>query len=134
MPHPLLRVRKRERIIHHHINTYDDWYRLKTANGVFESVDKAKRAEYSLTMGYDNLYNITSKKLTMTQTNLQFAGTLSAGLEFSYNYSTDNPMQLASVETKQYNVDRTNMDTNDNFDPEQELLKNLHTEIKNMKT
>ena len=78
---------------------------MKTANGVFESVDKAKRAEYSLTMGYDNLYNITSKKMTMTQTNLQFAGKLSAGHEFNYNYSNDNPMQLASVETKQYNVD-----------------------------
>ncbi len=87
LPTPLPRVRKHERI-HHHINTYDDWYRLKTANGVFESADKAKRAEYSLTMGYDNLYNITSKKMTMSQTNLQFDGTLSAGHEFSYNYSS----------------------------------------------
>ncbi len=41
----------------------------------------------------------------MTQTNLQFAGTLSAGHEFNYTYSDKNPMQLASVETKQYNVD-----------------------------
>ena len=121
MPTPLPRVRKHERI-HHHINTYDDWYRLKTANGVFESVDKTKRAEYSLTIGYDNLYNITSKKLTMSQTNLQFAGTLSAGHEFSYNYSNDNPMQLASVETKQYNVDGEI----ENVD--EALAKNLHTQ------
>ena len=66
-----------------------------------------KSANYHLVMGYDNLYNITSKKMmmTMTQTNLQFAGTLSAGHEFNYNYSNNNPMQLASVETKQYNVD-----------------------------
>lgn len=105
-----------------HEYTYDDWYRLKTANGVFESADKAKRAEYSLTMGYDNLYNITSKKLTMSQTNLQFAGKLSAGHEFSYNYSTDNPMQLASVETKQYNVDGEI----ENVD--EALAKNLHTQ------
>lgn len=56
-------------------------------------------------MGYDNLYNITSKKMTMTQTNLQFAGKLSAGHEFSYTYGDENPMQLASVETKQYNED-----------------------------
>lgn len=68
-------------------------------------MDKANRADYSFVMGYDNLYNITSKKLTMSQTNLQFAGTLSTGHEFNYIYSDDNPMQLASVETKQYNVD-----------------------------
>ncbi|MEE1260759.1 MAG: type IV secretion protein Rhs, partial [Paludibacteraceae bacterium] len=111
-----------------HTYTYDDWHRLKTAIGDFNSFDGSKTANYQLEMGYDNLYNITSKKMTMTQTNLQFAGTLSAGHEFSYNYSTGNPMQLASVETKQYNVDRTNMDPNDNFDPEQELLKNLHTQ------
>ncbi len=103
LPHPLPRVRKHERI-HHHINTYDDWYRLIKATGKFVGSDN-KSADYHLEMGYDNLYNITSKKLTMTQTNLQFAGTLSAGHEFSYNYSNDNPMQLASVETKQYNVD-----------------------------
>jgi RHS repeat-associated protein len=111
-----------------HTYTYDDWHRLKTATGNFNSFDGSKTANYHLEMGYDNLYNIMSKKMTMTQTNLQFAGTLSAGHEFNYNYSNDNPMQLASVETKQYNVDRTNMDPNDNFDPEQELLKNLHTQ------
>ncbi|MBS7363090.1 MAG: RHS repeat-associated core domain-containing protein, partial [Paludibacteraceae bacterium] len=88
-----------------HTYTYDDWHRLKTATGNFNSFDGNKSADYQLVMGYDNLYNITSKKMTMTQTNLQFAGKLSAGHEFSYNYSTDNPMQLASVETKQYNVD-----------------------------
>ena len=126
LPPHLPRVRKHERI-HHHINTYDDWYRLIDATGKFVGSDN-KSADYHLVMGYDNLYNITSKKLTMSQTNLQFAGTLSAGHEFNYNYSNDNPMQLASVETKQYNVDRTNMDPNDNFDPEQELLKNLHTQ------
>ncbi len=128
LPHPLPRVRKHERIIHHHINSYDDWHRLKTATGEFNSFDGNKSANYHLEIGYDNLYNITSKKLTMTQTNLQFAGKLSAGHEFNYTYSDKNPMQLASVETKQYNVDRTNMDPNDNFDPEQELLKNLHTQ------
>ncbi len=87
-----------------HEYKYDDWYRLIKATGKFVGSDN-KSADYHLEMGYDNLYNITSKKLTMTQTNLQFAGTLSAGHEFSYNYSTGNPMQLASVETKQYNVD-----------------------------
>ncbi|MBQ8020853.1 MAG: hypothetical protein IJ263_10700, partial [Paludibacteraceae bacterium] len=97
-------MRKHERIIHHHINTYDDWYRLIDATGKFVGSDN-KSANYHLEIGYDNLYNITSKKMTMSQTNLQFAGTLSAGHEFIYNYSNDNPMQLASVETKQYNVD-----------------------------
>ncbi|MBO7627015.1 MAG: type IV secretion protein Rhs, partial [Paludibacteraceae bacterium] len=111
-----------------HTYEYDDWHRLKTATGTFESADGQKRAEYKLDMGYDNLYNITSKKLTMSQTNLQFAGALSAGHEFIYRYSDDNPMQLASVMTKQYNVDRTNMDQNDIFDPEKELLKNIHTQ------
>ena len=88
-----------------HTYTYDDWHRLKTATGNFNSFDGNKSANYHLEMGYDNLYNITSKKLTMTQTNLQFAGKLSAGHEFNYTYSDKNPMQLASVETKQYNVD-----------------------------
>ncbi len=121
MPTPLSRVRKHERIIHHHINTYDDWYRLIKATGKFVGSDN-KSADYHLEMGYDNLYNITSKKLTMTQTNLQFAGTLSAGHEFSYNYSNDNPMQLASVETKQYNVDGTIADV------DEALAKNIHTQ------
>ena len=105
-----------------HTYTYDDWHRLKTATGVFNSFDGNKSADYQLVMGYDNLYNITSKKLTMSQTNLQFAGTLSAGHEFSYNYSTDNPMQLASVETKQYNVDGTIADV------DEALAKNIHTQ------
>jgi RHS repeat-associated protein len=87
-----------------HEYKYDDWYRLIDATGKFVGSDN-KSANYHLEIGYDNLYNITSKKLTMTQTNLQFAGKLSAGHEFNYIYSTDNPMQLASVETKQYNVD-----------------------------
>lgn len=74
---------------------YDDWYRLKTADGIFRSADDTKSAEYSLVMGYDNLYNITTKKLTMNQINLQFDGTLSAGHEFAYSYSDENPMRLA---------------------------------------
>ena len=105
-----------------HTYTYDDWHRLKTANGVFESVDGKKKADYHLVMGHDNLYNITSKKLTMGQTNLQFTGTLSAGHEFNYNYSNDRPMQLASVETKQYNVDGIITDSG------KELAKNVRTQ------
>ncbi|MBP5705232.1 MAG: hypothetical protein J6X12_11155, partial [Paludibacteraceae bacterium] len=54
--------------------------------------------------------------------NLQFAGTLSAGHEFNYTYSDKNPMQLASVETKQYNVDGEI----ENVD--EALAKNLHTQ------
>jgi YD repeat-containing protein len=94
---------------------------LIKATGKFVGSDN-KSANYHLEIGYDNLYNITSKKMTMTQTNLQFAGTLSVGHEFSYNYSNDNPMQLASVETKQYNVDGEI----ENVD--EALAKNLHTQ------
>lgn len=106
-----------------HTYTYDDWHRLKTADGEFVGNDN-KSANYHLAMGYDNLYNITSKKMTMSQTNLQFDGTLSAGHNFDYKYSEDNPMKLLSVETKQYNVDGTVADS----EIETELAKNQRTQ------
>ena len=105
-----------------HTYAYDDWYRLKSATGEFNSADKSKSAAYNLLMSYDNLYNIMSKKLTMSQTNLQFKGTLSAGHEFAYTYSDDNPMRLASVETKQYNLDKADVEA------DAELAKHVRTQ------
>lgn len=43
-------MRKHERIIHHHINTYDDWYRLIKATGKFVGSDN-KSADYQLADG-----------------------------------------------------------------------------------
>ncbi|PVZ07807.1 YD repeat-containing protein, partial [Porphyromonas loveana] len=63
--------------------TYDGLYRLTSATG-----QKAggTGTAYSLTMSYDNMHRIVKKKQDLRQSNVQFAGQLSAGYELDYAY------------------------------------------------
>ena len=70
-----------------HQYEYDALYRLTGANGT-TGTSTGQSALYSLTMGYDDLYRITSKNQTLSQTNVLFTGTLSAGYTLGYNYNT----------------------------------------------
>ncbi|MGC3979157.1 MAG: RHS repeat-associated core domain-containing protein [Paludibacteraceae bacterium] len=80
---------------------YDNLYRLTSANGTFAGAG-TKKATYNLSMGYDNLHNITSKKQNITQTDLQFTGTLNAGYALNYTYNGNNAQQIASIEDESY--------------------------------
>ena len=88
-----------------HNYTYDAWNRLVEAHGTFSGADD-KSAKYDLFMAYDELYNVTSKKLDVEQTNLQFPGTLKAGHALKYQYDRENndPFRLLSVSASEYRV------------------------------
>ena len=88
-----------------HNYTYDAWNRLVEAHGTFSGADD-KSAKYDLFMAYDELYNVTSKKLDVEQTNLQFPGTLKAGHTLKYQYDRENndPFRLLSVSASEYRV------------------------------
>ena len=58
-----------------HSYTYDPLYRLASATGTYKGTDN-KSASYTLSMGYDNMHRITSKKQHLSQTGVQFDGTL----------------------------------------------------------
>ena len=81
-----------------HQYEYDALYRLTRADGS-TGTSTGQSALYSLTMGYDDLYRITSKNQTLSQTNVQFAGTLSAGYSLDYHYSsaTGRKFQMSDV-------------------------------------
>ncbi len=84
-----------------HTYSYDGLYRLATAEGEYAGSDN-KVANYSLEMGYDNMHNITSKKQHITQTDVAFEGELLAGYELAYNYRTDKPHQLETINDNNY--------------------------------
>ena len=79
-----------------HNYAYDGLYRLQTANGFYQG-NAGKIAAYNLVMTYDNLHNITGKKLDMGQCNLQFTGELETGYDLTYAYNPSNDQQLAQV-------------------------------------
>jgi RHS repeat-associated protein len=83
-----------------HNYTYDDLYRLQSANGTFTGAN-GKTASYTLGMGYDNLHNITRKNQTMEQTGVQFDGLLKAGYNLSYQYA-DNHQQISNIADSSY--------------------------------
>ena len=95
-----------------HSYTYDPLYRLSTANGTYKGADN-KTASYTLAMGYDNMHRITSKKQHLTQSNVQFNGTLNAGydLTYTYQYSTGHKFQLANVRDINYRTEETPTDS-----------------------
>ena len=70
-----------------HSYTYDALYRLASATGTYAGADN-KSASYTLSMGYDNMHRITSKKQHLSQTGVQFNGTLHAGYELAYIYGS----------------------------------------------
>ncbi|EFA44418.1 RHS repeat-associated core domain protein [Hallella bergensis DSM 17361] len=95
-----------------HSYTYDALYRLSTANGTYKGADN-KTASYTLAMGYDNMHRITSKKQHLTQSNVQFNGTLNAGYDLTYTYNNDEgkKFQLASVRDINYRTEEAPTDS-----------------------
>ena len=91
-----------------HQYTYDALYRLTRATGTYTGAD-SKTASYILAMGYDNMHRITSKAQHLTQQNVQFNGTLSAGYDLTYTYqdSTGHKFQLANVQDVNYRMEGT---------------------------
>ena len=91
-----------------HSYTYDPLYRLSSATGTYKGTDN-KMASYTLTMGYDNMHRIMSKKQHLTQNNVQFNGTLNAGYDLTYTYNNDEgkKFQLASVRDINYRTEET---------------------------
>jgi RHS repeat-associated protein len=79
-----------------HNYAYDGLYRLQTANGFYQG-NAGKIANYNLVMAYDNLHNITGKKLDIGQVNLQFTGELETGYDLTYAYNSTNDQQLTQV-------------------------------------
>ena len=88
--------------------TYDALYRLSTASGTYKGADN-KAASYTLSMGYDNMHRITSKKQHLSQTGVQFEGTLNAGYELAYTYGKDagRKFQLDNVRDINYRTEET---------------------------
>ena len=91
-----------------HTYGYDALYRLTSATGTYTGAD-SKTASYTLAMDYDNMHRITSKAQHLTQQNVQFNGTLSAGYDLTYTYqdSTGHKFQLANVQDVNYRTEGT---------------------------
>ena len=91
-----------------HSYTYDPLYRLSSATGTYAGTDN-KTASYTLAMGYDNMHRITSKKQHLSQTGVQFDGTLNAGYELAYTYGKDagRKFQLDNVHDINYRTEET---------------------------
>ena len=95
-----------------HSYTYDPLYRLSSATGTYKGADN-KTASYTLAMGYDNMHRITSKKQHLTQSNVQFNGTLNAGYELAYTYQKGDgkKFQLDNVCDINYRTEETPTDS-----------------------
>jgi len=93
-----------------HNYAYDNLYRLETANGTFTGFN-GKTAHYTLEMGYDNMHNITKKKQDITQTGVQFAGTLQAGYDLNYTINANNSQQISNIAENSYRTEGTGTNT-----------------------
>ena len=95
-----------------HSYTYDPLYRLASATGTYKGTDN-KAASYTLSMGYDNMHRITSKKQHLSQTGVQFDGTLNAGYELAYTYqkADGKKFQLDNVRDINYRTEETPTDS-----------------------
>ena len=91
-----------------HSYSYDPLYRLASATGTYKGTDN-KAASYTLSMGYDNMHRITSKKQHLSQTGVQFDGTLNAGYELVYTYGSaeGKKFQLDNVRDINYRTEET---------------------------
>ena len=91
---------------------YDALYRLTSATGTYTGAD-SKTASYTLAMGYDNMYRITSKKQHLSQSGVQFDGTLNAGYELAYTYQKGDgkKFQLDNVRDINYRTEATPTDS-----------------------
>ena len=83
-------------------------YRLASATGTYKGTDN-KSASYTLSMGYDNMHRITSKKQHLSQTGVQFEGTLNAGYDLTYTYqkADGKKFQLDNVRDINYRTEET---------------------------
>ena len=95
-----------------HSYTYDPLYRLASATGTYKGTDN-KAASYTLSMGYDNMHRITSKKQHLSQTGVQFDGTLNAGYDLTYTYQKGDSkkFQLDNVRDINYRTEETPTDS-----------------------
>ena len=86
-----------------HTYEYDPLYRLIKGEGHFGD----NQANYSLDMSYDDMYRITSKKQDLSQSNIQFEGTLFSGydLDYAYNTTPGKRFQMASVSDVNYRTE-----------------------------
>ena len=91
-----------------HSYSYDPLYRLASATGTYKGTDN-KAASYTLSMGYDNMHRITSKKQHLSQTGVQFDGTLNAGYDLTYTYGSaeGKKFQLDNVRDINYRTEET---------------------------
>ena len=91
-----------------HQYTYDALYRLTRATGTYTGAD-SKTASYTLAMDYDNMHRITSKKQHLSQTGVQFEGTLNAGYDLTYTYQKGDgkKFQLDNVRDINYRTEET---------------------------
>ena len=91
-----------------HRYTYDPLYRLASATGTYKGTDN-KAASYTLSMGYDNMHRITSKRQHLSQTGVQFDGTLNAGYDLTYTYqkADGKKFQLDNVRDINYRTEET---------------------------
>ena len=85
---------------------YDGLYRLTKAYGDYNKGNNTKNARYDLTMAYDNLHNITSKKQDIVQTGVKFDGLLKAGYDLTYAYA-NNPQQISTIADESYRTEET---------------------------
>ena len=90
-----------------HTYTYDNLYRLETAHGEFSQGTNGGTASYTLNMEYDNMHNITKKKQDITQTGIQFAGTLKAGYDLNYTINAANSQQISNIADNSYRTEGT---------------------------
>ena len=95
-----------------HSYSYDPLYRLASATGTYKGTDN-KSASYTLSMGYDNMHRITSKKQHLSQMGVQFDGTLNAGYELSYSYGSEEgkKFQLNNVRDINYRTEEVPTDS-----------------------
>ena len=95
-----------------HSYTYDPLYSLASATGTYKGTDN-KAASYTLSMGYDNMHRITSKKQHLSQTGVQFDGTLNAGYDLTYTYQKGDgkKFQLDNVRDINYRTEETPTDS-----------------------
>ena len=95
-----------------HTYGYDALYRLTSAGGTYKGADN-KSATYTLAMVYDNMHRITSKKQHLSQSGVQFDGTLNAGYELAYTYQKGDgkKFQLDNVCDINYRTEETPTDS-----------------------
>ena len=77
----------------------------KTGKTIGEYVPN--EADYSLEMTYDDMYRVIGKSLHLSQSGVQFDGTLSSGYDLSYTYDQDTGkrFQMSTVNDVNYRTD-----------------------------